>query len=265
MTLVDSHCHLDDAQFNADREEVIARARARGVGRLLTVGGGSGPDGLAAGLPIAARYDWIYTSVGIHPHEALRAEARHFEMLRQAAGEQKVIAVGEIGLDYYYDHSPREIQKQVLASQLEIAQEANLPVIIHCRDAWGDLKEIIGRHGASRGLRGILHCFTGSREDAFAFLDWGFLVSFAGNLTFKKAEALRAVASEIPLDRLLTETDSPYLAPVPNRGKRNEPAYVEEVTRQLAALRHLSVEEMGALVGQNFTQFFGLECCTGDL
>jgi TatD DNase family protein len=265
MPLLDSHCHLDDAQFNADREEVIARARARGVDRLLTVGGGGGPDDLASGLPIASRYDWIYTSVGIHPHEAQRAEPRHFDMLRQAAGEPKVIAVGEIGLDYYYDHSPREIQRQILINQLEITQEANLPVIIHCRDAWADLKEIIGPHCVSRGLRGILHCFTGTREDAFRFLDWGFMVSFAGNLTFKKAEALRKVAAAVPLDRLLTETDSPYLAPVPHRGKRNEPAFVEEVTRQLAELRLLSVEEMGTLVGQNFTQFFGLECCTGDL
>jgi TatD DNase family protein len=131
-------------------------------------------------------------------------------------------------------------------------------VIIHCRDAWADMKEIMGGQFAARGLRGILHCFTGSREDAYAFLNWGFMVSFAGNLTFKKAEGLRAVASEIPLDRLLVETDSPYLAPVPNRGKRNEPAFVEEVTRQLAELRHLSVEEMGTQVGQNFAEFFGL-------
>ena len=256
--LVDSHCHLDDARFDADREEVIGRAQARGLRWLVTVGGGSGPDELAAGIPIAARHDWIYTSVGIHPHEARRAEKRHFERLRQAAGEPKVIAVGEIGLDYYYDHSPREVQKQVLSSQLEIAQEVNLPVIIHCRDAWADLKEIVRSRCASRGLRGILHCFTGSREDAFAFLDWGFLVSFAGNITFKKADPLRAVAAEIPLDHLLTETDSPYLAPEPNRGKRNEPAYVHEVTRQLAVLRQMSTEEMGAIAGQNFAEFFSL-------
>ena len=257
--LVDSHCHLDDAQFDADREEVIDRARAQGLRWLVTVGGGSGPDDLAVGVPIAARYDWIYTSVGIHPHEARRTEKRHLDMLRKAAAEPKVIAVGEIGLDYYYDYSPREVQKQVLASQLEIAKEVNLPVIIHCRDAWADLKELLGSHCPSRGLRGILHCFTGSREDAFTYLDWGFLVSFAGNVTFKKANTLRAVAGEIPLDRLLAETDSPYLAPEPNRGKRNEPAYVQEVTRRLAELRHISAVEMGALAAQNFMDFFGLE------
>jgi TatD DNase family protein len=257
--LVDSHCHLDDTRFDADRDEVIDRARAQGLRWLLTVGGGSGPDDLAAGIPIAARYDWIYTSVGIHPHEARRAEEQHLEMLRQAAGERKVVAVGEIGLDYYYDHSPSEVQKQVLASQLEIAQEANLPVIIHCRDAWEDLKEIVGSMYASRGLRGILHCFTGSREDAFTFLDWGFLVSFAGNVTFKKADSLRAVAGEIPRDRLLAETDSPYLAPEPNRGKRNEPAFVHEVIRRLADLHHMSAEEMGALTTKNFGGLLGLE------
>ena len=257
--LVDSHCHLDDAQFDADREEVIEQARAQGLRWLMTVGGGSGPDDLAVGVPIAARYDWIYTSAGIHPHEAQRAEKEHLDRLRQTASEPKVIAVGEIGLDYYYDHSPRDVQKRVFASQLEIAEEAKLPVIIHCRDSWADLKEMVGSHCVSRGLRGILHCFTGTREDAFRFLDWGFLISFAGNVTFKKADPIRAVAAEIPLNRLLAETDSPYLAPVPNRGKRNQPAYVREVTRQLADLRHLSLEEMGAVITKNFEDFFGLK------
>ncbi len=256
--LVDSHCHLDDAQFDADREEVIERARAQGLRWLLTMGGGSGPDDLAVGVPIAERHDWIYTSAGIHPHEAGRAEKRHLDRLRQAAREPKVVAIGEIGLDYYYDHSPREVQKQVLINQLEIAAEAKLPVIIHCRDAWGDLKEIMGGLGSGSGLRGILHCYTGNREDAFKFLDWGFLISFAGNVTFKKADPIRAVAAEIPLDQLLAETDSPYLAPVPNRGKRNEPAYVQEVTRQLADLHHLSCEQMGEQVTRNFEDFFGL-------
>jgi len=256
---VDSHCHLDDARFDADREEVIHRAHGAGVRYLLTVSGGSGPDDLASGVPIAARYDWIYTTAGIHPHEAKGAEERHFEMLRQAASEEKVVAIGEIGLDYFYDHSPRETQQRVLIRQLEIAREVNLPVVIHCRDAWDDLREVITRHWASSGLGGILHCFTGSRKEAFKFLDWGFMISFAGNVTFKKAEELRAVATEIPLDRLLTETDSPYLAPVPNRGKRNEPAFVLDVARQLADLRGMSPENLGALAGRNFLKFLGLE------
>ncbi|HEX5412327.1 MAG TPA: TatD family hydrolase [Terriglobia bacterium] len=254
---LDSHCHLDDARFDADREEVIDRAHGAGVRYLLTVSGGSGPDDLASGVPIAARYDWIYTTAGIHPHEAIHAEERHFDMLRQAAGEDKVVAIGEIGLDYFYDHSPRETQRQVLIQQLEIARETKLPVIIHCREAWDDLGEVFAGHWAGCGLGGILHCFTGSRKDAFKFLDWDFMISFAGNVTFRKADELRAVASEIPLDRLLTETDSPYLAPVPHRGKRNEPAFVLDVARQLAELRGMSREEMGSLAGRNFLKFLG--------
>ena len=256
---VDSHCHLDDSQFDADREEVIERARRAGIRYLLTVSGGSGPDDLASGIPIAARYDWIYTTAGIHPHEAKGAGSSHFEMLRQAAGGEKVVAIGEIGLDYFYDHSPREVQKQALIQQLEIAREARLPVIIHCRDAWDDLREIITQHWVGCGIGGILHCFTGSRDEAFRFLDWGFMISFAGNLTFKKAESLREVAREVPLDRLLTETDSPYLAPVPNRGKRNEPVFVLDVVRQLADLRGMNPEDMGTRTGLNFVSFFGLE------
>jgi TatD DNase family protein len=256
---VDSHCHLDDEQFDADREQVIERAYSAGVRYLLTVSGGCGPDDLASGVPIAASYDWIYATAGIHPHEAKGAEEKHFEMLRKFTGEQKVVAIGEIGLDYFYNHSPRETQQQVLIQQLQIARETKLPVIIHCRDAWDDLREIIAQHWAGSGLGGILHCFTGSREEAFKFLDWGFMISFAGNVTFKKAEDLREVAREVPLDRLLTETDSPYLAPVPNRGRRNEPVFVLDVARQLAELRGISTEEMGTLAGRNFLNFLGLE------
>ena len=256
---VDSHCHLDDERFDADREEVIDRARQAGCRYLLTVSGGSGPDDLASGVPIAGSHDWIYTTAGIHPHEAKGAEERHFDLLRRAASEPKVLAIGEIGLDYFYDHSPRETQKQVLIEQLQIARETKLPVIIHCRDAWEDLREIIAQHWVGSGLGGILHCFTGSREEAFRFLDWGFVISFAGNVTFKKADDLREVARAVPLDRLLTETDSPYLAPVPKRGKRNEPVFVLNVVRQLAELRGIAPEEMGTLTGRNFMNFLGLE------
>jgi TatD DNase family protein len=256
--LLDSHCHLDDSSFDADREQVIERARAAGLKYLLAVGGGSGPDALDASLPIAARHDGIYATVGIHPHEAARAEARHFDRLREAARLPKVLGIGEIGLDYHHDHSPREVQKKVLTQQLEIAREARLPVVIHCREAWADLREILSAGWAASGLGGILHCFTGTLEEARPFLESGFLVSFAGNLTFKKAENLREAARAIPLDRLLTETDSPYLAPAPHRGRRNEPAWVREVARELARLRSLSEEAMGALTVQNFERLFGL-------
>lgn len=255
---IDSHAHLDDPAFDADREAVIDRARQAGLRYLLAVGGGAGPDELDVAIPIAEPYDWIYATAGIHPHEAQRAEERHFEALRAAARHPKVLAIGEIGLDFDYDHSPREIQTQVLIRQLEVAREVKLPVVIHCRDAWPALRETIEAHFASSGWGGILHCFSGTREDAFRFLDWNFLISFAGNITFKKAEDLRAVGRQIPLDRLLTETDCPYLAPVPYRGKRNEPAYVREVTRALAALWGWGEEEMGQRVTENFARIFHL-------
>jgi TatD DNase family protein len=256
---VDSHAHLDDSDFDADRQAVIERARAAGLRYLLAVGGGTGPENLALPVPIAEAHDWIYATVGVHPHEARQFTETHAEEIRKLAGHPKVVAVGEIGLDYYYDHSPRETQKQVLIRQLELAQAAELPVVIHCRDAWEDLGEVVQAHWRPSGMGGILHCFTGSLEDARKFLDWGFLVSFAGNVTFKKAEALRTVARQLPLERLLTETDCPYLAPVPHRGKRNEPALVRDVTTVLAGLHDVTEEEMGEIAVRNFAGFFRLE------
>jgi len=256
--LVDSHCHLDDPDFNADREAVIERARAAGVRYLLAVGGGTGPDNLQAPLALAERRDWIYATVGIHPHDARDFAEHHAQQICKLAQHPRVVGIGEIGLDYHYDNSPREIQKRVLVRQLELARQARLPIVIHCREAWPDLTAIIETHWKSSGLGGILHCFSGSSQDALRFLDWGFQVSFAGNLTYKKADDLRQAAHEIPLDRLLTETDSPYLAPAPYRGKRNEPAFVIEVARTLAALRHLSAEELGEILVRNFQRFFDL-------
>ena len=257
--LVDSHAHLDDPDFNADREAVIERARAAGLRYLLAVGGGTGPDNLEAPVALAERHDWIYATVGVHPHDARHFTEYHAGQIRKLAKHPRVVGVGEIGLDYHYDNSPREIQKRVLVRQLELARAARLPIVIHCRDAWSDLTEIIQAHWESSGLGGILHCFSGDRRDALKFLDWGFQVSFAGNVTYKKAENLRETGREIPLDRLWTETDCPYLAPIPHRGKRNEPAFVVEVARTLAALRNLSVEEFGEIVVRNFERFFGLD------
>ena len=268
---VDSHCHLDDSGFDVDRDAVVERARGAGLKYLLTIGGAGGPDRLSEAVRIAERHEWIYAAAGVHPHEAAKARDSHFDELRELAAHPQFVAIGEIGLDYYYDHSPRDVQRQVLVRQLELAREVGLPVIIHCRDAWADFREVVracwgpgsgsgGPPGSENQPRpsGILHCFGGTREDAFELMDLGFLVSFAGNVTFKKAENLRAVAREIPLDCLLTETDSPYLTPAPYRGKRNEPAYVREVTRALAELHSLSEEEMGRRAVQNFARFFGL-------
>jgi TatD DNase family protein len=256
---VDSHAHLDDPDFSADREAVIARARAAGLRYLLTVGGGTGPDNLEAPVALAHCHDWIYATVGVHPHDARHFAEHHAEQICKLARHPRVVGIGEIGLDYYRDHSPRETQKRVLVRQLELARQARLPIVIHCRDAWFALTEIIQAHWKSSGLGGMLHCFSGSRQDALKFLDWGFQISFAGNVTYKKAEDLREAAREIPLDRLLTETDCPYLAPVPYRGKRNEPAFVIEVARILAALRNLSVEEFGETVVRNFERLFRLD------
>jgi TatD DNase family protein len=250
---------LDDSDFDADRVAVIERARASGLRYLLAVGGGTGPDNLEAPVALAERHDWIYATVGVHPHDARHFTEHHAGQIRKLAQHPRVVGIGEIGLDYHYDNSPPEIQKRVLLWQLELAREAGLPIVIHCRDAWPDLAEIIQAHWKSSGLGGILHCFSGSRQDALKFLDWGFQVSFAGNVTYKKAEGMREAAREIPLDRLLMETDCPYLAPVPYRGKRNEPAFVLEVARTLAALRNLSAGELGEIVVRNFERFFGLD------
>ncbi|MGH9326593.1 MAG: TatD family hydrolase [Terriglobia bacterium] len=256
---IDSHCHLADSDFDSDREQVIERARAAGVKHFVLIGTGADWQEISAGVSIAQRYEEAYCAAGIHPHEAPHFLESDFDELRSLARQPKFLGIGEIGLDYHYDHSSPDAQREILIRQLELARELALPVIIHCREAWADLREILRQQWSGSGLGGILHCFTGSRDDAFELLDAGFLVSFAGNLTFKKSDALRQAAKEIPLDRLLTETDSPYLAPVPHRGRRNEPGYVEEVLRQLAALRGLSEAEMAVQVLGNFKRFFRVE------
>lgn len=256
--LVDSHCHLADSDFDPDRAQAIERARAAGVRYFVVIGTGATYQEMGAALSLAEQDDGIYAAAGIHPHEARHFLASDLSELREFARHRKFLALGEIGLDYHYNHSSREAQKEILIRQLALACELRLPIVIHCREAWADLREILKERWRTAGLTGILHCFTGSREDAFELMDWGFLVSFAGNVTFKNAGKLRDVAREIPFDRLLTETDSPYLAPVPHRGKRNEPAYVSEVLRQLASLRGLSEEEMGRQVMENFTRCFNI-------
>src|SRR5215470_804296 len=256
MDLVDSHAHIDDPQFAGDREAMLERAREAGVGMLLAVGNGPGPEKLDAALPYAERYDWIYTSVGIHPHEARLAGPGHWEELARLARHRKVIAWGEIGLDYFYDHSPREVQAEVFRVQMELARAARLPILIHCREAWQDCLKLLERHWRSSGLGGVLHCFGGTLEEARRGLELGFLVSFAGNCTYPKAAALREVARELPLESLLLETDAPYLAPQPFRGRRNEPAYVAEVAKTLGSVRNLAPEEIAAATASNFRRFF---------
>ncbi len=267
---IDSHAHLEGKGYDDDREEVLARAKQNGIEAYLAIGNGDGPDTADCGIRLAEKYDGspeyprIWASVGIHPHEAsLANEAADAQMLEWAR-HPKIIAWGEIGLDYFYDHSPRETQKTVFLRQMELAQAAKLPIIIHCRpsdnseNAWDDCLSMIREHWTSSGLGGVLHCFTGSVAHARRALDMGFMISFAGNITFPKAQTIRDAAQVVPLDRMLIETDSPYLAPTPHRGKRNEPAFVKEAARQIGELRGLSAEEVGAQTTQNFYRFFGL-------
>lgn len=256
MEIVDSHAHLEFSQFDEDRAEMLARARAAGVRTILAIGSASGPHLLDAAIPFAEQHDWIYATIGIHPHEAKLASDAHFERLAELAAHPRVIAWGEIGLDYHYDHSPRDVQERVFRRQLALARGANLPVIIHCRDAWGDCLSMLGQDWRSSGLGGILHCFTGTLGDARRGLDMGFFVSFAGNATYPKMQPLRDVARELPLDRLLTETDSPFLPPQGRRGKRNEPAFVTEVAEVLANVRNLSRDEFAAATVANFDRLF---------
>jgi TatD DNase family protein len=256
MELIDSHAHIDSPQFADDREAMLQRAREAGVRILLAIGTGPGPEKLDAALPYAEQHDWVYTTVGIHPHEAKEVTPSHLDELARLAQHPKVIAWGEIGLDYFYDHSPRETQAEVFRAQMELAHAAKLPIIIHCRDAWDDCLNQIEQQWNSTGLGGVLHCFTGTLEHAKRGLDMGFLISFAGNSTYPKAQSIRDVAKELPLNRILIETDAPYLAPQAFRGKRNEPGYVAEVAKTLATVRNLAPEEIAARTASNFRRFF---------
>jgi TatD DNase family protein len=256
--LIDSHAHLDFADFDADRDAVLARAREAGVTTILAIGSAAGPDKLDAALPFAEQHSWIYASVGVHPHEARLATQRHLQEAEALAGHVRVIAWGEIGLDYHYDHSPREVQQRIFREQLTIARRVRKPVIIHCREAWADCLAILEQDWASSGFGGIFHCFSGAAEDARRGLDIGFLISFAGNLTYPKSQPLRDVAAGLPLESLLIETDSPFLAPQGFRGKRNEPAYVQVVARTLATVRHLPDDELAARTSANFRALFRL-------
>ena len=261
---VDSHAHLDGKPFDSDREQVIARAREAGVQTIVAIGNGDGPAQVDCGIRLAEKYDFIYATLGIHPHEARLADDAAYQNMERLARHPKVIAWGEIGLDYFYDHSPRDVQKNVFTRQMELAAAAKLPIVIHCRpsdgsdDAWDDCLGLMREHWATNGLGGILHCFTGNWPQAKRALDLGFMISFAGNVTFPKAQQIRDAALEVPLDRMLIETDSPYLAPVPLRGKRNEPAFVKETARKLGELRGLTAEEVGKQTTRNFYNCFKL-------
>jgi TatD DNase family protein len=266
--LVDSHAHSDSERYDEDREQMLVRARAAGVSAVLSIGIGDGPDtmGRAAGLcrQYAGRDDvpQLFASAGVHPHEARFADDAAMQKLEELTRREEVIAVGEIGLDYFYDHSPREQQRLAFARQMEIAAAAKLPILIHCRpsdhstNAWDETLTMIEEQWSATGLGGVLHCFTGEQSHANRAMDAGFMISFAGNITFAKAENLRKIASEIPAEHLLIETDCPFLAPAPNRGKRNEPAWVAAVATKLAEVRHTTDAAIALQTRDNFYRFF---------
>ncbi|MBK9156200.1 MAG: TatD family hydrolase [Chloracidobacterium sp.] len=283
--LIDSHCHIDGEAFDEDRDEVVQRARDAGVAAMLNIGTGDPhSDDLRKAVAVAERYEDVFASVGVHPHDAKLYDDTAEDHLIDLARSENVIAWGEIGLDYYYDHSARDVQRDVFRRQLAVARELGLPVIIHSRDADEDTLEILKQEvsgsaysfepkvdgsnvtNSSKPLAlsrkpnvGIMHCFGGTPEMAEELMEVGFLISFAGNITFKKAENLREAARVVPLDKLLVETDCPFLTPAPFRGKRNEPAYVVHTARFLADLYSVSFETLSARTTENFLRLFDLE------
>ena len=252
MTFIDSHCHLDSAEFDSDRDAVIRRALDAGVERMVVIGAGNGPPDLEAGIRLADAYDALYATVGIHPHDAAKANDEALRRFEALLTHPKVIAAGEIGLDYHYDFSPRDVQRSVFEQQLEIARAAGKPVVIHTREAWEDTLSILRQ----RITPGVLHCFTGGMEEAQAALELGYYLSIGGIVTFANAAKVRHTAAQAPLERILIETDAPYLAPVPKRGQRNEPAFIVETARKIAELRGQTLDEVGRATTRNFERLF---------
>lgn len=252
--LFDSHAHIDDKRFNDDREEVIARAAESGVTGIINAGADMFSS--ARAVELAEKYPAVYAAVGIHPHDAKEAREEDYDKLTDWAGRPKTVAIGEIGLDYHYDFSPREVQQAVFVRQLDLARQLAKPVIIHDREAHADIMATVKKEG--KGLIGVFHCFSGSLEMAREVLQLGFYISVAGPLTFPNAHKLLDIVREVPLDRLLVETDSPYLTPQPHRGKRNEPAYVRLVAEKMAELRGIDLDTLAAATTENVKRLFGI-------
>ena len=269
--MIDSHAHLDSPRYDEDRDALLARAWAAGVRGILSIGLGDGPDTMHQALDLARAYAGrpetprLWATAGIHPHEASLATGAAYAKLDSLLAEPEVLACGEIGLDYFYDHSPRDVQRDVFTRQMEIAAAHRKPIVIHCRpsgttsDAWDDTLALLQQRWAPTGLRGILHCFTGEIRHAHAAIDLGFLISFAGNITFPKAQPIRDAAAVVPLESMLIETDAPFLAPLPNRGKRNESAWVRAVAVKIAEIRGLEPDQIAAQTTRNFRTLFSLD------
>jgi len=274
--LIDSHAHLDSLRYADDRAPMLARAFEAGVGTVLTIGIGEEPDQMHQALDICRQFNGqpnfprLYASAGVYPHTTPGIDDAVLSKLDSLLGEPEVIACGEIGLDYYHEGAAHDVQRVGLIRQLEIAAARKRPILIHCRpkdgetDAWDDLFETLDANWRPTGLGGVMHCFGGGWQQARHSLDMGFLVSFAGNITYPKAQPLRDVAARMPLDGILVETDAPWLAPVPDRGKRNEPAWVTHTARTLAASLAVSEEEIASATTKNFNRLFRLKPDVGN-
>lgn len=253
MMLFDTHAHLNAEQFDTDLEEVIARAKAEKVERIVVVG--FDKPTITRAMELIEEYDFIYAAIGWHPVDAIDMTEEDLLWIKELSAHEKVVAIGEMGLDYHWDKSPKDIQKEVFRKQIALAKEVNLPIIIHNRDATEDVVTILKEEGAEE-VGGIMHCFTGSAEVARQCMDMNFYISFGGPVTFKNAKKPKEVAKEIPNDRLLIETDCPFLTPHPFRGKRNEPSYVKYVAEQLAELKGLTYEEIASITTENAKRLF---------
>ncbi|MFZ0745773.1 MAG: TatD family hydrolase [Terracidiphilus sp.] len=274
--LIDSHAHLDSERYADDRAEMLTRAAEAGVGAVLAIGIGEGPSQMHQALDICRQFNGqpgmprIFASVGIYPHNTPEADEAALAKLDNLLAEPEVIACGEIGLDYYHEGAPHPVQRKGLIAQLEIAAARKRPILIHCRpkegetDAWDDLLEILESNWRLTGLGGVMHCFGGNWDQAQRSLDLGFLVSFAGNLTYPRAQPLRDVAARLPLDSLLVETDAPWLAPTPHRGKRNEPAWVTRTASTLAEVKSVETQEIASATTKNFARLFRLSPDVGN-
>jgi TatD DNase family protein len=256
MKLVDAHFHLEGAQAEQS-ETILERARQAGLSHAVLVGQFQGPADFGRALELAARHPTFLTpTMGIHPHEAARASRQDFDLLVEHCQRPEVKAVGEAGLDYFYEHSPREQQRTMFAEQCALAKQVGKPLVVHVRDAHQECDDILGAQGMERGM---IHCFTGDTDAARRYLQRGFFLSISGIVTYKKTEALQEAVKFAPLDRLMVETDSPYLAPVPFRGKKNEPAWVREVAAKVAELKGLALEQVAEQTARNAASLFGFE------
>jgi len=253
--LIDSHAHIQGKEYAGEVEAVITRARAAGVETIIAVGGAGDMSSNSEAVALAARFENVYATVGMHPHDAKDVGADELKTLKELASSPKVVAVGETGLDYYYNHSPHEVQRRVFAQFIQMACDTQLPIVVHERDAALPVADLLRNEGAGK-LRGVIHCFTGNYEAACAYLDLGFYLSFTGIITFKNAEPLREVVRKVPLERIFVETDSPFLTPVPHRGKRNEPAYVRFVAETIAKVKGVDFADVARLTSANVKTLF---------